>query len=68
MLLKSSDQDNAKVVVKGKGAALPDPPLGSLSLPLTVQLINDQTGTCFEASYDTADVVRDDVQKFKARK
>jgi cysteine-rich repeat protein len=68
LLLKASDSDRAKALVKGRGSALPDPPLGALNLPLTVQLINGETGTCFEASYDSADVLRDDAQRFKGRK
>ena len=68
VVLKSSDHDTAKALVKGKGAALPDVPLGSLNVPLTVQLINGATGACFEATYDTTDVFRNDTQQFKAKK
>jgi hypothetical protein len=68
VVLKSSDQDTAKALMKGKGSALPDPPLGALDLPLTVQLINGETGACLEASYDTVDVVKDDAHQFKAKK
>ena len=47
MLLKSSDQNTAKVLVKGKGPNLPDPPaLDTLAPPILVQLINDETSAC----------------------
>jgi len=32
-----------------------------------VQLVNDQTGACFEASFDTADVIKSDATQFKAK-
>jgi hypothetical protein len=46
--------------MKGKGPALPDPVLGSLTLPVTAQLRNTQTGVCMQGVYDTGDVIKND--------
>jgi hypothetical protein len=39
-------------------------PVGEL--PLIVQLVNE-ANLCFEADYDTGDVIRDDSARFKAK-
>jgi cysteine-rich repeat protein len=67
ILLKSGAQDKAKALIKGGGANLPDPPLGSLTLPVTVQLFNRDTGVCLEGAFDTAGVVKNDARQFKAK-
>jgi len=53
------------ILVKGKGIRLADFPL-PLDVPVTVQLQNTQTGTCWEAVYEADDVDRADVARFKA--
>jgi hypothetical protein len=50
IVLKSGVAEAAKIVVKGKGAALAMPPLFPLAQPLTVQLRNTD-GVCWEATY-----------------
>lgn len=67
ILLKGSVENKAKAVVKGKGAALPDPVLGALALPVTARLMNNDTSVCLEATYDVGDVIKNDTAKFKAK-
>lgn len=51
--LKGGAAGKTKVLVKGKGAALPDLTLMA-TLPITVQLINGDNGTCWESTFSTA--------------
>jgi polyhydroxybutyrate depolymerase len=67
LLLGASTENNAKVVLKGKGANLPDPTLGSLPLPVTVQLQNEDSGLCLEAVYDAAHVIENGALQFKGK-
>ncbi len=67
MLLKGSNQDKAKVLVKGKGASLPDPTL-PFGLPLTARLVNDDTGICWESTFETSGVTTNEPDQFKAKK
>ena len=39
---------------------------GHLPLPVTAQLVNNQTNTCLEATYQAADVKKNDAGRFKA--
>ncbi|MGH7785787.1 MAG: thrombospondin type 3 repeat-containing protein [Candidatus Binatia bacterium] len=66
MLLKSGAAGKSVAQVKGKGVNLPDPTFSFLPLPVTAQLVNSETGTCFEASYVAADVKKNDAGVFKA--
>lgn len=65
-LLKGSDKDAAKIVVKGKGTALFDPSF-PLSLPVKVQLVNLDTDLCWESDFDSGDVLSNDSEQFKAK-
>jgi hypothetical protein len=67
IILKSGAQDNAKALVKGGGGNLPDPPAGPLTLPLTAQLHNLDTGLCVGGTYDALDVLKNDAGLFKAK-
>lgn len=67
IVLKGSGENKAKALLKGKGGGLPDPTLGSLPLPVTAQLVNSGTSVCFGATYDTADVIKNDPDQFKAK-
>lgn len=66
VVLLSSDRDAAKALVKGRGPELPAiaPPL---PVPLTVQLVNERNGSCVEATFDAADVNRNQLGLFKAK-
>lgn len=56
----------SKVLVKGKGSNLPDPALANIALPVTVQVINPDTGVCIEAVFNTALKNTDTLFKAKA--
>ncbi len=62
--LKSGPNDKAKVVVKGKGAALDDPL--PLTQPVTVQVQNNNGGECWEHAF-TAPEIENSTDKFKDR-
>jgi hypothetical protein len=53
--LKAGGAGAGKIGVKGKGALLPLPTL-PLSPPVRVQLIREDSGTCWEANYSTVPV------------
>ncbi len=57
----------AKILVKGKGESLPDPLSGVLPLPVTAQLVNSDTGTCWQSSYTAATVLANDGEQFRAK-
>jgi hypothetical protein len=65
-VLKSGAAGKAKMVVKGKGVALPDlePPL---ALPVVVQLQRQSTGDCWAATYDAGGVIRNQEGLFKGK-
>lgn len=67
VLLKSGTADNARILFKGAGAALPDPPPGALATPLQMQVANLQTSVCWEAAFAGADVSANDADLLKAR-
>jgi hypothetical protein len=68
ILLKGGEAGKSLAQVKGKGTNLPDPTFTNLPLPVTAQLVNTQTNTCLEATYQTADVKKNDGGRFKAVK
>lgn len=66
IVLKASVDNKAKAIVKGKGELLPTltPPF---DLPVTVQLVNSDSGICWEGSYDTLDIKKNEAGKFKGK-
>lgn len=66
ILVKASIDNKSKATVKGKGTGLPDitPPL---SLPVTVQLVNSDSGICWESSYTSLHLKKNEIGKFKAK-
>ena len=66
LLLRGGDAGKSIAAVRGKGMNLPDPTFSNLPLPVTAQLVNSQTSTCFEAIYGAADLKKNDAGKFKA--
>ena len=65
-LLKAGDAGKAKVSVDGKGGNVVPPNLSMLSLPLRVQL-QAENGQCWEATYSSSGVTKNDGERFKAR-
>lgn len=67
LILKSSAKDRSKAVVVGKGAHLPDPPLGGIATPLRVQVIGSDAPVCLETVFAGGDVKTNDVGQLKAK-
>jgi hypothetical protein len=67
VILKGGDPDKAKALVKGKGAGLPDPVLGNVPLPVVAELVNSSNNICFGSTFDSPDIIKNDVQMFKAK-
>lgn len=68
IIVKASIIDKAKAVVKGKGVGLPDyePPL---DLPVIVQMVNSDSGICWETTFSTpSHIKRNQPGKFKAKR
>src|SRR5262249_36789979 len=66
ILLKGGADRKAKIIVKGKGANLNMPTLGSLTGPITMQLQQSSGNHCWGATY-TAPFLRQDAEIFKDR-
>lgn len=66
VILKGSDRNRSKVLVKGRGAGLPDPML-PIDTPLTVQLVNGDNGRCWGADFDAAAVHTNQAGHFQGR-
>jgi hypothetical protein len=66
--LQSSSQDRSKVLLKGKGSELPDValPIAPANFPLLLQLFNSETTSCFESSFASNGVRKNDGNRFKA--
>ncbi len=63
--LKSGPAGSARIVVKGKGASLPLPPLPVGSLPLTVQLV-DSDDACWQTTFSAPQKNQADQLKAKS--
>jgi hypothetical protein len=51
--LKDGGEGRASATLKGRGDGLPDPlDSGELSTPVIAQLLNYQTGACFDARFE----------------
>ena len=67
MLLKQGLTDGAaKIIVKGKGAAVDMPALSALASPLTVQLANSD-GECWTSTFSVPPATAHDAARFKDR-
>lgn len=72
VLLKGSAANKSKVLLKGAGSDLPDLPAQTLPFdpedyPITVELINNETGVCFGSTFDEGDVKKNTTDQFKAK-
>ena len=74
ILLKgNATAPRSKVFWKGKGVQLEDLPPGRLPLastdfPVTVQMLNTATATCFESTFSAADVKRNRADQLKLKR
>jgi len=66
LLLRSGGAGESRLALKGKGAHLTLPALGSLALPLRTQL-RSQAGGCWEAEFPQGSVLKSDTGVFKAK-
>jgi hypothetical protein len=65
VLLKAGASGKAKIILKGKGALLPDPTLPFTEpVDVTVQLRNTDTSSCWEATYSTP-AIKNETGQFK---
>jgi hypothetical protein len=66
--LRSGNAGKPKALVKGKGAALPDPilPIAPADLPLIVQLVNDTNTVCWQSSFGSGSVITNRAGLLKA--
>jgi hypothetical protein len=64
--LKPGESANASIVIKGQKAGLPESPL-PFTLPVTVQLVTDDPGTCWEGVYAPDPRTRNTAELFKAK-
>ena len=64
IILKASTQNKSKALVKGKGSALPDI-TPALTLPVTVQLVNSESGLCWQSVFTTS--IKNVAGQFKAK-
>jgi len=66
VILKGGSAGKVKVIVKGKGANLPDPTL-PFTGPVTVQLVNNANANCWDDAYSGANVTKTDSENYKAK-
>jgi len=64
--LVGDDTNRSQVNLKGQGALL-DITAPPVALPIRAQLINSQSNVCWTATYDSADVRRNDAGKLSAK-
>jgi hypothetical protein len=64
IILKASTSLKSKALVKGKGSALPDI-TPALTLPVTVQLVNSESGICWQSVFTTS--IKNVAGQFKAK-
>ncbi len=66
MIVKANANNRARAFAKGKGINLPDPSL-PLALPVLTQMVNQESGICFEATYNGGDIKKNEAAMFKAK-
>jgi hypothetical protein len=67
IILKGGGAGRTKVQVLGRGPLLPDPALESIAAPVRVQLVNGDTGTCWESRFEASDIDKQNAGAFKAK-
>jgi polyhydroxybutyrate depolymerase len=66
LTLDASAADQAKIRLDGKGEALPDAPLPLIGT-VVAQLVNDQSGVCFESTFASETIRHNDAARFTAK-
>ena len=66
IVLRGSAENRTKVLGRGKGPALPDP-VPPLTLPVVVQLVNGDSGLCWEGTYDDPNIKKNVAGQFKGK-
>ena len=66
MSLRGSTDDRAKATLSAKGSRMPAMPL-PFAGDVTAQLVNRQTGTCWEAGFEASEVKRSDAIRFRGK-
>jgi hypothetical protein len=66
-LVKGGTTGKSRALAKAKGAALDDPVVGNLPLPVRAQLVNKDTNVCLESLFGGTDVIVNDDTAFKAK-
>lgn len=64
--LQVGEAGKAKAQIQGKGTALPEVSVPA-TFPLTVQLIDSETGTCFGAAYEASMATKNEDGRIKAK-
>ena len=67
VLVRGGEEGKSRALVRGRGANLPLLPFSFLPLPVTTQLVNAESGACFEATYTLDEVKTNDGGRFKAK-
>jgi hypothetical protein len=63
--LAAGADGKARIAVKGKGAALPDVPVSSLTSPVTLQIRPSNGSVCFGSTFSFPPAVKNDGVQFK---
>lgn len=66
-LLKGSAENKSKTLVKGGGVQLPDVSLEAIQPPVAVQLVNQETGACWQSVFGAGDLQRQSASSLKAK-
>ena len=61
----SGGSNKSKILVKGRGLTLPDPLPPNITMPVKVQVINSDSGLCWDATFSVAK--KDTASFFKAK-
>jgi hypothetical protein len=66
LVLRGSTRDRASITLQAKGADLPFVRL-PMTEPITAQLVNVESGACWESSFDAAEITRHESTILRAR-
>ncbi len=67
IVLKGSDLDRSRIVVRGGGMNLPRPVLSGVTPPLVAQITNASNGICFEGRFPTESIQQNSAGHLRAK-